>query len=680
MEVSNVSTETNLSDFNVINWDSKVLAMPNIPRGKGYPLALKAILDALEKNDSYDSPVFIDGSERKDSLNKLCIRLRPVGIVSGNPKEKWSISSESLKWMETYDHFQLAVFLNNKIKFFFEILNIISQEKCGVQKILGIATKQYQIPWKTKQEVIARLNWLKDLNLVEYEDYTYSYLITRNGLDILEGIGYIDYRMINKATDFTIEETEIKLSEWSLNLVKEGKENDRKDGIGYFPGNVNKMHITLMDYLELMEKPKNIEEIVKYSKDKYGIKDSSVKSFMTPLKHLEFIKQISKTEFQSTNKIDNFSKEYLELDFACCIHNKYKFVFEILLELSKKNLKVKEILEIGKVSYDFNYKDSSEIHKRVHILKNAGLIREEGADSYALTNRGNFFYKTIIKYLRLKKTENSDVKKEKHTSLNEIIFELKDSSQDSTNPNRFEKSLKDSLSLLGFTTKHIGGSGKTDVLLHAPTAPNFTYSVTVDAKSTYYNEVPDSAVDFITINEHKKIHDADYAVVVGRNFSKKSRLITRAHEHNVLLLDVDSLEQLIRWHTEVPLNADAYKKLFSQNGLVNIKVLEEDRNKILREGYLMQSILECLSEQSNDIQTKGIVSPREIYIMLRKDKQFGSTLEIDEIKLMLNLLSSPLIGCVGKVKEEYYALGSLNDAAQKFKFYFKSCSIDKLFE
>lgn len=93
----------------------------------------------------------------------------------------------------------------------------------------------------------------------------------------------------------------------------------------------------------------------------------------------------------------------------------------------------------------------------------------------------------------------------------------------------------------------------------------------------------------------------------------------------------------------------------------------------------MQSIIDCLSEQNNDLYTKGMISARDIYFILKSEKRFDNAPDIDEIKLMLELLSSPLIGCVGKEKGEYYALGSLSDAAQKFQFYFKACADNKTF-
>src|SRR5699024_6908399 len=132
--------------------------------------------------------------------------------------------------------------------------------------------------------------------------------------------------------------------------------------------------------------------------------------------------------------------EHLEMDFACCIHNKYKFVFEILAEIGDKKLRVKELQNIGMNLYNFNYKDSAELYKRIHLLKNAKLIQETGPDSYGLTNRGKNFYKVIKGYLTIgtiqkKLTENLTLVNENSSSLTKVLYQIKDASRDSTNPN-----------------------------------------------------------------------------------------------------------------------------------------------------------------------------------------------------------------------------------------------------
>ena len=44
---------------------------------------------------------------------------------------------------------------------------------------------------------------------------------------------------------------------------------------------------------------------------------------------------------------------------------------------------------------------------------------------------------------------------------------------------------------------------------------------------------------------------------------------------------------------------------------------------------------------------------------------------------MLEFMSSPLIGCVEKTKDGYYAIGSVSDASKIFEFYTKACLSDK---
>lgn len=238
-------------------WELKALAMPNIPRGKSYPNSLKTILQAIKKQKPYNSIINIEGSSRKESLDEICVRLRPINFVSGNSKTEWKLTNEALIWLEIEDDLYLAALLNANIKFFSEILYILSQGKCQIQNLLRIAVNDYEIPWKTKNEILARLNWLKDLNLIEYEDYSYNYVITELGKKFLKNIGYIDHSCIKKEFDQTINEFEIQISDWALELCKIKGNDKRRAGIGYFPGKVDNMHNTLMEYLKLMHKPTN---------------------------------------------------------------------------------------------------------------------------------------------------------------------------------------------------------------------------------------------------------------------------------------------------------------------------------------------------------------------------------------------------------------------------------------
>ncbi len=591
----------------------------------------------------------------------------------------WELSDEIYRWLESLDNMYLAAILNANVKFFSEILNILLKGPTQIQQIRDIALNNYHLPWKEKSEIHNRLAWLRDLDMIEYEDFTYEYKITEAGKKFLSIVGYFNHEDIVMDIDSTIDEIEVPISKWALNLCKltETEILQRKNGIGYFPGNVNSMHDTVYAYLLLMNNPTEVQNIRNYSAETYDIKANSVSALLTALSNLDFIEKKAKRKYQTTELGKNFPTENFEIDFACCINRKCNFVFEILAELYQEDLSIRQLATRGKVSYGFSYKDLNELRKRLHILKNAKLIQEVNTELYSLTNRGANFVDLIKEDIvgeTTKKSKNEHTKTtyEHPSFIDKCLTEIRLSSQASSDPTRFEKALQIGFSLLGFNVEHLGGAGKTDILLHASTAPNSAYSVSVDAKSTYYSGVSDSSIDFDTIIEHKNKHETNYAAIVSINF-QGDRVVDRAINRGVALINVDSLEKLIRWHTEVPLKLDSYKKIFEQNGLINLKVLEEDRNKIIREGLLMQAIIKCLSDQSNDPFTQGMVQEREIYLLLKYDKRFDMAPDVDEITSMLAFLSSPLIECVGKVKESYYAKGSLQDAAQKFDFYLKAC-------
>lgn len=660
------------------NWETRVSAMPNIPRGSaGFPESLRLILLELKKGIPLNTKVLIPGSEGRNTLEDLLIRLRPTGIVK-KVTRGWEISKEMKFWLESKNDLNLALFLSYNIKFFSEILAILSEDSKVIKEIREIASSNYKLEWKTKSEILARLNWLKDLGLVNYKDFSMEYSITSIGLEFLNVSGYVNYCEIETPIDATIHEKTVPISSWAEEfcLINEEDHDYRKTSMGYFPGSMQVAHSTTLDYLFLMREPTELSTLIEYSAITFGISESSTKQFLSTLLHLGFIERKSKTLYQAKDIANLFSAENFDIDFTCCIHKKYAFVFEILFELQKENLSAKQLAVIAKVSYDFPSEDSSNVNKRINILKNAKLIQEYGMNTYTLTNRGEIFCEEYREYYQVQKV-NSTINERLKTNFKDdkvdtLLNELRISCRDSTNPDRFEEVLSKAFALLGFKSEWMGGSGQTDILIQAPTSPKFTYIVAIDAKTTYSGGITESQINFDTIIDHRKKHNADYSVIVGCEF-RGERLIERAIKHNVVLLDIEQLEDLIKMHVEVPLKSDSYRKMFNQKGIIDIGPITADRNKIIRDGTLLQILMKCISEEGDDPLTQGIMQPREIYLLLKNRIELNPSPSIEEIKQMLDFLSSPLIGCIGFVKEGYYAIGSLSDAAQKFDFYLKAC-------
>ncbi|WP_066870423.1 hypothetical protein [Clostridium mediterraneense] len=661
-------------------WNVKVFSIPKIPRGEeGQAVVLKSILEAIKEGKPNQTVLKFKGSDSKATLERLCIWLRPIGLVY-KKDGIWKISDESKRWLETGDDLYLTAILCANIRFVGEILYFLEKPK-KMQDLYEIAINEYHLNWKTTSEINNRLTWLRQLGLVDFQDYLLQYSLTNKGKEFVQNIDIIRPEEITIEIDSTINEENIPISDWAIEKCKIDQENLklRKSSIGYIPGNVSNAVETFIGYLQLMSEEVTQDIIREYSKNLYGISVSSSNMFITLLNSIEFIDRKSRSTYKITDLGDLWLKKNNLIDLLCCLHIKFLFIFELLKELEEKRLSAKELAVIAKVSYGFNRENIDEIRKRIILFKEAHLIREDGAESYSLTERG----KRLLKFIHLQEKEvnisNEDetnkldlTEKIINEKVDSILTEARLASKDSSNPSRFEKAIRETFELLGFKAEWLGGPGKTDILLETKNAAKLSYKVTVDTKSTASGNVTEGLINFDTLMEHKKLHNADYTVVVGYSF-QGDRLVKRALEHNVVLIDINNLEEIIRNHMEIPVQISIYRKIFSKAGLVNLSVLNDERNKIQRYGYLVEAIMNCLAEESTDLVTEGILLARDIYRSIRNDERFDIKPDLKEIEAILELLSSPLIECVGKTKEGYYALESLKEAGRKFEFYAKAC-------
>ena len=327
------------------------------------------------------------------------------------------------------------------------------------------------------------------------------------------------------------------------------------------------------------------------------------------------------------------------------------------------------------VKYGFAKENGAEVLKRIHFLQLAGLVGEYGANKFEITQAGEMILRQVsIQHPPDKSDEPKPAavgRARIALGSDELLSELRLASRDSANPNRFEKACAGAFRALGFKAEWLGGSGKTDVLVSSYSAAKYSYRVSVDAKSTANGLVNESQLNFDTLVDHRRLHEAQYAVVVGCGFQGE-RIVMRAAKHGIVLIGVDSLCDLVKLHEEVPLGSQDYRSLFEKSGLADLSVLEAPRTRLARCGDMLYAVMDCLASESGDTVTGGTLSVRELYFLL-KSKYRNLSPSIEEISSMLAFLSSPLVNCVGRMKDKYYAIGSLNEASNKFSFYSSAC-------
>jgi len=630
------------------------------------------VLNAVKNKCTMTDILKIEDTTANTNLEYLCIQLRPIGLVKHN-YGVWYLTTEAEEYLKNKDKLFLAEIFCANVKFFAEMIDILKEEK-SAKELYHIAVNDYKLGWKTKSDINSRLIWLKEFGLIDFNDYKLTYKLNEIGLKFLTKIKVVKPEELCFGLDKTIHFDDIEFTFFGKKILENLEEtlDIRKETIGYIPGNMSEFQNTISEYIQLMYHCIDIKSVYEFSEKTYSITKSSTGSFITTLVNMDFINHKSRYLVQSSqNALDWYENKNL-LDLLFWLHSKFLFFFEILQELDNNSLSNKELAAIAKKYYGFSSENIDEIRKRLKMLKSDNLIMEDSVNTYTITNKGKLLLNKVIVQKR-KNVEDLVVFENisQKNNIEDLIKNLKVSSTNSANPNKFEMVLRDVFEFLGFEATLLGGAGKTDILLRTPTTKELSFVVAIDAKSTASGTVTENLIDFDTIKEHKKKHSSDYNVIVGANF-QGLRLMERAKEHNVLLLDIDKLESIIRDSKKFPLSFDSYKKLFEQSGLANIDIFELEKLKVKKQGVLIKAIMDCLIAESEDKFIKGILNEREIYRSLR-NLDVLNDVSPDEIQQMLEFLSSPIVSCVGRTKEGYFAIESLNTISKKFEYYGSAC-------
>lgn len=572
-------------------WDEKVFSMPNIPRGDdGLLFILREILTKVRNHDNPHDLLVFRGSNSKITLDEACVRLRPMRLVS-KANTGWELTAESVKWLDSDDELYLAAVLCANIRFVAELLYYLDTPRKSPE-LKEIAVREYGMGWKTLSDVNSRLVWLRQLGLADYQEFSMLYSITEKGSVFLQNIQIVEPNQVVHLSDDTDEEKTLYISSWVKEYcaIDQNHLATRRQTIGYIPGIISDCANTISEYLKLIHAGTTYEGIRNYAAENYSVSASSVRSFMTTLTNLGFVKRQTDDLYVITNTAENWLASGSVLELICCIHKNFLYVFEMLQELDGRVLDYKELHAVAKVSYGMDKANIEEIRRRVSIFKSAKLVRNVAIDKFAITNRGRLLlHEFQIQNRRIDQSTHETPVIPQIDKYDSFFAELRVAAKDSMNPERFEHALKSAFELLGFKATRLGGAGRTDILIHTPGSSKVSYCVAVDAKSTASGSVSAGMVDFDSLKDHRKKHHANYSLVVGCAFQNES-LIKRAVEHNVVLLDIDSLEALIRNHLKVPLKLSSYRKIFEKAGIADVSLIDRNRQEIVCYGQLMRAV------------------------------------------------------------------------------------------
>jgi len=333
------------------------------------------------------------------------------------------------------------------------------------------------------------------------------------------------------------------------------------------------------------------------------------------------------------------------------LHSRCQLIGE-LLDAANEPKTTDELLGIANERYGMGWDTQTQIGNRRGWLQSAGMLKVTDEGKIQTTDAGRSLVQELTLFvptatrpepepatLEPIEQELDSVRLPTQDIVEELVDAVKQSSIDSSNPDRFEQAVRDAFAFLGFQAEWLGGSGKTDVLLDALIGKADTYRVIVDCKTSASGSVSDQQVDWVTLDEHKLRHDAQFVAVVAPN-PTGGRLFDRAKGHHVTLISADQLAGLCRQHSKVPLGLGTYRTLFEEGGAVDTQLVDEKAEDDQRIMKLAAVLCQVIRIRSTELMR---LTARDLYVLLSDDSVAEGATE-EEIEELLATLASPLLG------------------------------------
>jgi Restriction endonuclease len=360
------------------------------------------------------------------------------------------------------------------------------------------------------------------------------------------------------------------------------------------------------------------------------------------------------------------------------LHSRFQFVGE-MLQLLTKPLSSEELLQLANQRYQMGWKTRTQVDRRRGWLQSTGAIESDSQRRLIITQFGREVLARLTLYspsgehtapVETKSSEPAATSRPPgslagSTRAAELAARLRQTAIESGNPTAFEDAVAEAFGFLGFESTRLGGSGKTDVLIMADLGPTNRYRAIIDCKSTGREAVKDPQIDWMTLAEHKKLHEADYVAMVASAYAGQ-RLSSRAKATQVTLIDVETLAGMCVQHEKLPMGLEVYRGLFTASDAEAGAAAAADAAE--ESGRFVMLSAAVLGQIRRLERTESALSARDLYWNLRSSGEQFATVTDKEIQLVLEALASPALAVVREVEPgKFQTLGSLDTAVRRVK-------------
>lgn len=580
-----------------------------------------------------------------DAINRVQKQIGVLGLTA-RTVDGLELTELGRQWLAGQDPIDLFLIFHSRLAYIGEMLAHLADGPARVDELLAHACDEYRMSWRTPDQIRRRLAWFRAFGLVS-EGANRVHWITDLGRQVLARIDVAAPDEILRVVAIEPGEGIPPPPPLLGEAIAAASGESREISIGYLTKNPDQEILTLV---KAASGGVARDELVEDISQRLSISTTSASMFLWTVRRMGLLEYTGKEEISPTELGTVWPSFASPLNLVRLMHARFLVVGEVLLHVADKP---RSTAEIHRATFEEDARalPRSRTAQILRRLCAAGAVAHIGHARYVITPIG----RALIDELPMLEigrddctrgcTANRTDTKRGPTALREQLLAA---SRDSAHPERFERVCAAAFRALGVDASHLGGPGRTDVLVNI--TGNLTHLATaiIDAKSST-GRLAEGSVKFEALKEHAIQHGADLMAIVAPAYTGSGRLPEWAEKYGVVLFTALELADLVEAHDIIPFTPEDVKALLT----VGQRHTVEDRRRDFDASLsLIQDVLSELQLEAEQDAPEPI-SARDIARAMRRGKRPASE---EEVKDVLRFLADPHIGAVHDAGVGRYAL------------------------
>jgi len=629
-------------------WRRKSWTIPDLKGGKHIWFSLVVNLVNLVETGQETE---LDTYPNIERLSKICTWrtyapfLKSLGLVK-NKSGRLSLTDIGLKFHKAPTKVYLAELIQDKLRLFSEILNLLAYQPLTVAEVKEKVCTSYELSWGNLANTRKRMDWLEILGLIEDIDSN-RWTTTALGRKLLKDWCIVPPDALktfgSNFENIEINEAPKEIAMLLQNLKDSPEKHYERSTYNIWapsPNRIDNLRVIIQEATEQINKT----DFFKFIEKNFNLKKSSIESMLPFLKASGLLKEVRRKVYSATLVAKAWVETGSDLDFIRILHAHMRFVGEIILA-TEKNTTRNDIYSQA-LFYNLNKEKTRWI---IGFLLEAGLLDEPQYLHLKATPIGIRFVAALPleESKSIKPEQPLKVQKEKKNTsskkeVDRVVERLTISSQKPTAEGKqpgaaFETAITDIFHFMGFKSKRKGGAGSTDVVVNWQDEKGDKITAILEGKSKTDGKVSHNDVSDIAIDTHKDSENATYVGIVGPDFSGDT-IKKLAFKKGYVLITSNHLAEIARAMDSLGLSPREIGIMFQiPNGLSKLdKVIKAKQ----RELEIISIIISKLNQEQEIL---GGLSARDIFFMSRT---MNAAPSLEELLETVELLSKPEIKAI----------------------------------